>query len=209
MRQARENPDPNIRYIAYAKLGSPSIYEDNVQKEEAVKIMLGKLEESKEPVAIRAAIIRSLGNLGDRRARNVILKGIADTDNAVIRVEACRALGKVGLPEDATTLARIMTIDKLEDCRIAAIEAIGAIKTKEPRIYQILLDGMDNEDPAIRYQCLQSLRMLTEKDLGIDPEAWRRELEPMLAPKPAVPDPKRNPAAPEKRAASKPTISPK
>src|ERR1017187_5692472 len=63
MRQARENPDPNIRYIAYAKLGSPSIYEDNVQKDEAVKIMLGKLEESKEPVAIRAAIIRSLGGV--------------------------------------------------------------------------------------------------------------------------------------------------
>jgi hypothetical protein len=31
----------------------------------------------------------------------------------------------------------------------------------------------------------------------------------MLAPKLAVPDPKSNPAAPEKRAASKPTISPK
>ena len=68
---------------------------------------------------------------------------------------------------------------------------------------------MDNEDPAIRYQCLQSLRMLTEKDLGIDPEAWRRELEPMLAPKPAVPDPKSNTTVPEKTAASKPLVGPK
>ena len=37
IRQARENPDPNIRYIAYAKLGSPSLYEDKVQKDEAVQ----------------------------------------------------------------------------------------------------------------------------------------------------------------------------
>jgi hypothetical protein len=209
IRQARENPDPNIRYIAYAKLGSPSLYEDYAQKNEAVKIMLGKLDEGREPVAIRAAIIRSLGNLGDRRARGVILKGINDTDNAVIRVEACRALGKVGLPEDATTLARIMIIDKLEDCRIAAIEAIGTLKTKEPRIYQILLEGMDNEDPAIRYQCLQSLRTLTDKDLGIDPEAWRRELEPILTATPASAAPKSKTSAPEKKVAAQTMLGPK
>jgi HEAT repeat protein len=181
VRQARENPDPNIRYIAYAKLGSPSLYEDQAQKDEAVKIMVAKLQEGREPVAIRAAIIRSLGNLGDRRARDDILRGVNDTDNSVIRVEACRALGKVGLPEDATTLARIMTIDKLEDCRIAAIESIGSLKSQEPRILQILLEGMDHDDPAIRYQCLQSLRIITAKDYGIDPADWRRELQPLLA----------------------------
>ena len=47
VRQARENPDPNIRYIAYAKLGSPSIYEDQAQKDEAVKILIAKLDEGK------------------------------------------------------------------------------------------------------------------------------------------------------------------
>lgn len=208
LRQARENPDPNIRYIAYAKLGSPSIYEDQAQKDEAVKIMVTKLEERREPVAIRAAIIRSLGNLGDRRARGPILRGVSDTDNAVIRVEACRALGKVGLAEDATTLARIMMIDKLEDCRIAAIEAIGSLKAHEPRIYQILLQGMEHDDPAIRYQCLQSLRAITEKDFGIDPEDWRRELQPLLAGKPAPPvDP--NEAGAQKKVAAKTILGPK
>ena len=165
--------------------------------------MLGKLEEGKEPVAIRAAIIRSLGNLGDGRARKAILKGIADTDNAVIRVEACRALGKVGLPEDATTLARIMTIDKLEDCRIAAIEAIGATKTREPRIYQMLLDGMDHEDPAIRYQCLQSLRMLTEKDSASSPKTGNASCQRDTSPAATTQEPK-NAAAARAKAAAKP-----
>jgi hypothetical protein len=180
IRQARENPDPNIRYIAYAKLGAPSIYEDQAQKDEAVKIMIAKLDEGREPVAIRAAITRSLGNLRDHRAHEAILRGISDTDNAVIRVEACRALGKVGTPEDATTLARIMAIDRLEDCRIAAIESIGSLKTREPRILQILIDGMDHDDPAIRYQCLESLRMIIGKDYGIDPADWKRELKALL-----------------------------
>ena len=98
--------------------------------------------------------------------------------------------GQGWLPEDATTLARIMTIDKLEDCRIAAIEAIGSLKTQRAADLQILLDGMDHDDPAIRYQCLQSLRTITEKDYGIDPAAWKRELEPMLAEKPARPIPR-------------------
>jgi HEAT repeat protein len=181
IRQVRENPDPNIRYIAYAKLGSPGIYESKAQKDEAVKILIAKFEAGKEPVAVRAAIVRSLGNLGEKLAREVVLSAVNDKDNPVIRVEACRALGKVGLPEDATTLARIMMIDTLEDCRIAAIEAIGQLKAEDPRIYQILLDGMDNDDPAIRLECVNSLRTLTNKDYGTDPAAWRRELEPAIA----------------------------
>jgi hypothetical protein len=206
IRQARENPDPNIRYIAYAKLGAPSIYEDQAQKDEAVKIMIAKLDEGREPIAIRAAITRSLGNLGDRRAREAILRGIADTDNAVIRVEACRALGKVGTAEDATTLARIMTIDRLEDCRIAAIESIGSLKSREPRILQILIDGMDHDDPAIRYQCLQSLRIIIGKDYGIDPAEWRRELQAILPKTDPAADPRGSDVA--KQAAARAAIGP-
>jgi HEAT repeat protein len=180
LHQVRENPDPNVRYLAYAKLGVPSVYESDAQKDEAVRILIAKLKEAKEPVAVRAVIIRSLGNLGDRRAREEIIKAANDVENAVIRVEACRALGKVGLVEDATILARIMTIDKLEDCRIAAIEGLGLLKAHDARIYQILLDGMDHPDPAIRLECLRTLRSITGKDLGVDPAAWRRDLEPTI-----------------------------
>jgi HEAT repeat protein len=180
LHHVKENPDPNIRYIAYAKLGVPSVYENQAQKDEAVELLVTKLAQAKEPVAVRAVIVRSLGNLRDRRARAEIIKAAGDVENAVIRVEACRALGKVGLPEDATILARIMTIDKLEDCRIAAIEGLGILKAQDARIYQILLDGMDHEDPAIRLECLRSLRAITGKDFGIEPAAWRRGLEPTL-----------------------------
>ena len=180
LHEARENVDPNIRYVAYAKLGSPSIYENAAEKDEAVQLLVTKLREAKEPVAVRAVIVRSLGNLGDRRARHEIVKAVNDVENAVIRVEACRALGKVGLPEDATLLARIMTVDKLEDCRIAAIEGLGLLKAKDARIYGVLLDGLEHDDPAIRFECLRSLRAITGKDLGVDPAAWRRGLEPML-----------------------------
>ena len=177
MKEVRSNPDPNTRYLAYAKLGAPHIYAHPEEKAEAVKLLIAKLNEGKEPLAVRAVIIRSLGNLGDPQAREPISRAVADPEG-VIRTEACRALGKVGHPEDVTTLAGVMAADNLEDCRIAAIEGIGALKAKDPRIFHILIEGMDHEDPAIRLSCYRSLKQITGKDLGNTTEAWRRELEP-------------------------------
>ncbi len=197
LRQVRTNPDPNIRYIAYAKLGVSSVYEDPKHVSEAIETLTAKFAEGREPVAIRAIIVRSLGNLGDQRARDVALRAANDPE-AIIRVEGCRALGKVGKPEDATVLARIMTVDNLEDCRISAIEGLGSLKAQDPRIIQLLLDGMEHDDPAIRLESLNSLRKITRKDLGTEPAAWRRELQPSLPGTPSDQDQKR-PTTPLRR----------
>jgi HEAT repeat protein len=179
LRHVRTDPDPNIRYIAYAKLGAPDLYDNPAEKSEVVETLIDKLQTGREPLAIRAVIIHSLGDLGDRRARAAVAKAVNDPEG-VIRVEACRALGKLGRAEDATVLARIMTVDNLEDCRIAAIEGLGSLKVRDPRIDQILLEGMEHDDPAIRLACYRSLQAITGKDLGSDPAAWRRELKTEL-----------------------------
>jgi hypothetical protein len=176
----RKNPDPNIRYIAYSKLGSKDLYDNPEQMREAVATLIEKYERGKEPVAIRAIICRSLGELGDPSARPVLLRAVHDQE-AVIKIEACRALGKVGRSEDATVLAQIMTLDHLEDARIAAIEGLADLKSDDPRIYKVLLDSMEHEDPAIRLASLNALRKVTGKDEGTEVAAWRRALEPMLA----------------------------
>jgi HEAT repeat protein len=202
LHHVRSNPDPNIRYIAYAKLGRPDLYDNPEDKSQAVETLVAKLDEGREPVAIRAVIIRTLGELGDRRARHAIARLANDPNTEpVLKVEAYRALGKVGTAEDATMLARVMNTDHLEDCRIAAIEGIGALKAEDPRIYHVLIEGMEHEDPAIRLQSYRALKQITGKDLGNQPEAWRREFEPRVAQaekqKPAVAtpaDPSRPPA---------------
>lgn len=74
-------------------------------------------------------------------------------------------------------LARIMNTDPLEDSRIAAIEGIGSLKAQDPRIYHVLIEGMEHEDPAIRLESYRSLKKITGKDVGNQPGAWRRELE--------------------------------
>ena len=73
-----------------------------------------------------------------------------------------------------------MTLDNLEDARIAAIEGLAELKTKDPRIGQLLVENMDHDDPAIRLASLNALRKLTGKDYGTNPADWRRKLKPML-----------------------------
>jgi HEAT repeat protein len=175
----RKNPDPNVRYVAYSKLASPEAYDAPEEKDEAVRTIMDKFENGREPVATRAIICRTLGELRDPRARELLLRAVSNPE-PVIKIEACRALGKVGRPEDATVLAQVMSLDNLEDARIAAIEGLANLKTKDPRIYHVLLDGMDHEDPAIRLASLNALRKLTGTDHGTETAAWHRELKPML-----------------------------
>jgi HEAT repeat protein len=172
----RNNPDPNVRYIAYSKLAAADAYDSPDQKDEAVRTLIDKFANGREPVATRAMIVRTLGELHDPKARDLLVKA-ASSQEPIIKIEACRALGKVGRPEDVTVLAQVMTVDNLEDARIAAIDGIAEMKTADPRIHRLLVEGMDHEDPAIRLASLNALRRTLRKDLGTDPAAWRKELK--------------------------------
>ena len=181
--EVRQNPDPNARYQAYTKLASPSCYDGPEDRAEAVKTLVEKLNGAQEPIASRAMICRTLGELRDPSARDVLIKAANDPE-PLVRVQACRALGKVAKPEDATILARVMTVDNLEDCRIAAIEGIAELKSKDPRILQILLAGMEHDDPAIRLASVKALRSCTGQDHGVEFAAWREALFPEPKPNP-------------------------
>ena len=172
LRKVREEEDPNLRYLAYAKLANPNCYETSADKTQAVNTLISSLERRNEPVASRAVILQTLGALGDPAAREVVLKATNDPE-AIIRVQACRALGKVGKTEDATVLARVMMADTLEDCRIAAIEALGELKPNDPRIHRVLVAGMQHDDPATRLAALTTLRKISGKDFGIEALAWQ------------------------------------
>lgn len=173
LRQVDEDRDPNVRYAAYDSLGSPRVYDDEGQKAKAAEVMVAKLKEGKEPNATRAVICRSLGNIRRPEAREAMLVAVNDED-PLVRSEACRALGRVGRGEDATILTRVMTLDNAGECRVAAIESLGELKSQDRRITEYLVTGMEHDDPAIRVASLQALREITGKDLGIDAAAWKR-----------------------------------
>ncbi len=175
MKHIRDDPDPNHRYQAYGKLAEPRCYDTVEQKSQAVQLLIDRLENGKEPLATRALILSTLGALRDPAAREVVVKHTNDAE-PVLRVQACRALGKVGAPEDATILTRIMVVDTLPDIRITAIEALGDLRPQDPRISRMLITGMRHEDPATRLASLRALRLITGKDYGTDSMAWEKVL---------------------------------
>ena len=177
IRKVNESPDPNVRFVAYSKLGSMKVYDDEAQKTEAATAMSKKLAAGSEPVASRVAICKTLGELGQPEARGVILRAVNDHDEAGVRAAACRALGRVGKPEDWTVLAQVMAGDPDLDCRIAAIEGLSKMKVADPRLDLMLVDGMEHTEPAIRLASLQALKSLSGQDLGAEPAAWKKYAE--------------------------------
>jgi HEAT repeat protein len=197
--RVEDSRDPNIRYVAYSKLASPNCYDDEKQKLEAIRVLIKKLESGREPIATQAIICRTLGELRKPEARPALLRmlnapEVVDDPKGLVRAETCRALGKVGSVEDATVLARIMTVDNLGDCKIAAIEGLGELKANDQRINLLLVQGMEHDDPAIRLASLRALRKITRKDLGVEPAPWRDYVEKETIRQAATEDKKQEPA---------------
>ena len=186
LKQAKDERDPNLRYEAYNSLGSPKCYDNDAQKAEAAAFLVTKLHGNTEPTATRAVICRTLGSLRRPEAREAILAATNDED-PLVRSEACRALGRVGQSEDATILARVMTLDIAGECRVAAIESLGELKSKDRRITEYLVSGMQHDDPAIRVASLGALREITGKDLGVDAAAWKQYVETLPTDHPTAP----------------------
>jgi hypothetical protein len=53
---------------------------------------------------------------------------------------------------------------------------------------QVLVVGMDHDDPAIRLASLEALRNITGMDRGVDPAAWRDAVLPQAASAPPAAD---------------------
>lgn len=173
MKHVGSDPDPNIRYAAYEKLGNDSVYDTDAQKVEAVRLLVDALKGDREPAGTRAMICRTLARIGHPDARPVLIQRVNDPE-PLVRVEAIRALGALAQPEDATILARAMTVDTQADCRTAAIEALGTMRTNDLRVIGMLVDAMDHEDPAIRLSAVEALRAIRGDDLGLETEPWRQ-----------------------------------
>ncbi|MEO6811130.1 MAG: HEAT repeat domain-containing protein [Isosphaeraceae bacterium] len=180
MHKIQSSDDPNLRYLAFVRLGEVNVYDDDAQKADATRVLKTALASGKEPSASRAALCRSLGALGRPEARTVLRKSVEDSE-PLVRAEALRALGKVGIEDDPAMLAQHMVADTSLECRIAAIEGLGMMKSLAPRYLATLTQGMENQEPAIRLASYDSLRKLTGKDLGVAPAPWKKHAEEALA----------------------------
>jgi hypothetical protein len=103
-----------------------------------------------------------------------ILPGIrlATTDeDAKVRIAACKAWGRHGGPEALQTLAEVVRRDGDLDARIAATTELG--RFREPAAIEALGVALSENDAALQYQAVQSLKSSTGLDYGDSVPAWR------------------------------------
>ena len=168
----RNNPDPNIRFVAYSKLGSPDVYDSAEQKDEAVRTLIEKYNERPRagrhqsddlPDARRAPRSECAGTSWSRRPA---------APSPSSRSRPAGPSARSAVPRMRRSCAQVMTLDNLEDARIAAIDGLAEMKTADPRIQTLLVDGMEHDDPGHPAGLVER----TPQDCGQGPRHGHRRL---------------------------------
>ncbi len=94
-----------------------------------------------------------------------------DTDPSVRRA-ACRAWGRRGGKQSVEALANTLGSDTDLDVRIAAARELASFS--DPIAYQALGLALEDEDPAMKYRAVESLRRASGRDFGNNLDSWRQ-----------------------------------
>jgi HEAT repeat protein len=81
-------------------------------------------------------------------------------------------LGAQGDPGTVKNLERTLRADNDQDVRLAATEGLGGIKT--PDSIQALSIALEDQDPALQFVAVESLKSVSGQDFGGDVRAWRQ-----------------------------------
>ena len=120
-------------------------------------------------LAIQAAAASSVSG-----ASELIEKGLKD-DNLKVRLAACEALGSRGDEDSARLLAETAGSTSDTDVRNAALAALAS--HRGPIAVDALRAALDSRDPATRALAIGSLKGVTGKDYGNDPQTWIAALD--------------------------------
>jgi len=92
-----------------------------------------------------------------------------------VRIAACRGWRKKDSPEALDTLARVLGSDSDLDVRLAAADELKAFR--DHKALQALALALNENNPALQYRAIASLKQNTGRDLGNNVDAWRQSLQ--------------------------------
>jgi hypothetical protein len=129
-----------------------------------------QIQTEPDPI-VRKVIQETIGEFHSPLADAVILAGLNDEDRDV-RLACCRLLGERGRAESVEGLSRLVKADADVDVRMAAVDALGAIKS--PAAVNALAVALKDRDPAMQMAGVMAMKSVSGKDLGNDVQAWRQ-----------------------------------
>lgn len=135
---------------------------------------LAKLVEHDASAHMRGQAVRAAGRSTVPEALTVIEAGMQD-DHFKVRMIACTALASRADAEATRLLAESVSSETHKDVRLAAIKSLGA--HRGPQATDALKLALQEPDLAYRHASIASLRQVTGRDVGSEPEAWLALLE--------------------------------
>jgi HEAT repeats len=136
--------------------------------------LAARLQDESSP-ALRAELVRTLGELPSPAAQQAVLAGLQD-EAGFVRMVACRSLGRQPNPESFQALAQAVANDTNLDVRVAAARELGKFRDFEAP--QALRPALDDRDPALQVAAMQSLESLTGRtNFRNSAATWREYLD--------------------------------
>jgi HEAT repeat protein len=119
---------------------------------------------------IRAEAVRTLAEFSNSHVLPGLQAAALDPEPSV-RIAACHAWSRRGGPQALEALSEVVRQDADLDVKIAATVELG--KFQDQLAVQALGVALNDQDPALQYQAVQSLKSASGRDLGDSIPAWR------------------------------------
>lgn len=164
---------PHQRMAELRALAQRGRSTDPAEQQRVSSELAEELAQQDDPL-IRVQIVRTLGDYSTEEAAAVLRSAMEDSSADVRRV-ACEAWAKRGGAEAVELLSQRLSSDTNDNVRLAAARALG--ETEDPAAVAGLGPALDDQDPALQYRAILSLRKVSGKDFGNDVGRWRQYVQ--------------------------------
>lgn len=124
---------------------------------------------NEDDILVRAQMLRTIAVIPTPLAGRILAAGLQDSDRDV-RVACCEAWGTRGGDEAVRLMMETFGGDTDLDVRLAAARTLGVLK--DAKAVPTLGGALDDQNPAIQYRAIESLRQITGKSYS-DIKEWR------------------------------------
>lgn len=164
---------PSARIEQYRQFSGKAAHSGPEEKIRVAEQLASDIRTEKDPL-IRLEMIRVLGEYPSSESDAILKAAMSDADTSV-RVAACEAWGRRADSDAVAILAEAVRSDVDSDVRLAAAKALGA--TRNSAAVPILGEALGDQDPAMQYRAVLSLKQVTGKDLGNDVTRWQKFIQ--------------------------------